>query len=398
MRILVLHNRELRRGGEATAFEEEAAALRSRGHEVLAVEKRNADFESAGIAKKVLLAVWSLFNLPAFFHLLRVLRRFRPDVAVVHNAFPLWSTAAYFAFFARGIPVVQVVHNYRLRCLNGLYFREGAPCTLCERGRWWQGVRHRCVRGSRIWSLAYGLITQSVWPLGVVRRISRFKVMAEFVRTRLIAMGVAHEKIEVVPNFVPDLWMQSAEAAVPTWVYIGRLAPEKGIHIAVEAFALGAPGRLIVIGSGSLEGQLRERVARERLPVDFCGHVDGPQRFELLRSAWALVCPSLSFETGGPLVIREAFSVGVPVVASDVGTLPEYVIEGMNGRLVPPADPNALAQILRELAENRFERRRLADGALRETQTRLSPARVLEELEGLLARAASVGRKAPFGT
>jgi glycosyltransferase involved in cell wall biosynthesis len=232
--------------------------------------------------------------------------------------------------------------------------------------------------------LAYGLITQTVWPLRVVSQIAKFRTMSEFARGRLIDMGVIAEKIQVVPNFVPQPGLLPERTASPTWVYMGHLGEEKGISVAVDAFAAGAPGELIVIGGGPLESTLRDRVIRDRLPITVTGHIEGDARLDVLRRAWGLIFPSLCFENG-PIAILEALSLGVPVIASNLGSIPEYVQDGVSGRLFRAGDPTDLVRVLSDLARSSATQERLSEGASAVYDARFSEARILHELEALLA-------------
>src|SRR5438093_864413 len=113
MRILLIHNRERKTGGESVAFDRESEALRDSGHDVLVLEKSNRDFELAPAWRRAWLTMTSIFNLPAYVTLRRTVRHFGPDVAVVHNPFPLWSIAVYLALLVEHVPIVHVVHNFR---------------------------------------------------------------------------------------------------------------------------------------------------------------------------------------------------------------------------------------------------------------------------------------------
>ncbi len=396
MRILLIHNRELKTGGESVAFDRESEALRALGHNLLLLEKSNRDFELAPVWRKAWLTAASVFNLPAFVALRRTIREFNPDVAIIHNPFPLWSIACYLALLVQRVPIVQMVHNYRLRCLNGLYFRNGAPCTLCHQGQWWRGVRYRCVHGSLARSLGYAVITQTAWPLGIVRRLDAFRVLSSFSRERLIEMGISVDRIHVIPNLSPRLTLVPQPTADPTWVFIGHLSAEKGPNVAVGAMAHGAPGKLLVIGDGPLAAGLRRRIVEERPAVELLGALGDADRFNVLRHAWALVFPSMCFENG-PLTILEAFSVGIPVVASRIGSIQDYVTDGVTGRLFSPGDEVDLARVLRELANDPAQRQRLSASAHKVSQHRFAEGRIASELDSLLRMTVSRSRSRRHG-
>lgn len=135
---------------------------------------------------------------------------------------------------------------------------------------------------------------------------------------------------------------------------IGRLAPEKGMSVLVGAVAIcrdrGVLLDVTVAGSGplrvSLEEQSRE-LALDRC-IRFVGHVDDVT--QILADCDVLAVPSLAENL--PLVVLEALSAGVPVVASDVGGVSEVVSPGVNGLLVPPSSDTGLAEALVLLAQN----------------------------------------------
>ena len=129
---------------------------------------------------------------------------------------------------------------------------------------------------------------------------------------------------------------------------VGRLAPQKGLDVLIEAMR-SLPGcRLVLLGDGPDRAKLEALVGRRSLGdrVEFAGWVDAPWT-----EAWAfdvLAMPSVN--EGFPLVIVEAMLAGIPVVASTVGGIPEIVVPGSTGMLVAPQDPEALADALRTIA------------------------------------------------
>jgi glycosyltransferase involved in cell wall biosynthesis/LmbE family N-acetylglucosaminyl deacetylase len=206
-------------------------------------------------------------------------------------------------------------------------------------------------------------------------------------------------QVLTVPNGANESWLSAPrdEAATPEILFVGRLSPEKGIHVLIEAFtdvALDHPdARLKIIGPNALaprqsivdvsaDPAIRElerfycgdskywKQMEKMVPPHLADRVEFihsiPQR-ELLdhyRSATVLVNPSLSESFGMSLV--EAMSVGCPVVATTAGGMPEIVTHGQTGLLVEPADVTSLAEAIRTLLRNDGLRRRMGEaGRLR---------------------------------
>jgi len=151
---------------------------------------------------------------------------------------------------------------------------------------------------------------------------------------------------------------------------VGRLRIRKGLDVLLAAMPellLRHPGaRLVVAGDGEHRAALESAAAALGLgdAVAFLGRVDGGRVRALLPGAAALVVPSL-YE-GMPLVVLEAMAAAVPVVASRVSGIPEVVVDGETGWLVPPEDPPALAAALAALlGDGAAARRRGAAGRQR---------------------------------
>jgi glycosyltransferase involved in cell wall biosynthesis len=152
-----------------------------------------------------------------------------------------------------------------------------------------------------------------------------------------------------------------------TFVYVGRLAPEKSVDIVLRAFArltetVGRDVvRLVVAGSGPEEIALRERAPRGTV---FIGTLDRCRELPALyASADAFVFASET-ETLG-LVVLEAMASGLPVIAVPGGGVADHLRDGENGIATPPRDVEAMAQAMHRLATTAGMRERLSDGALR---------------------------------
>ena len=179
--------------------------------------------------------------------------------------------------------------------------------------------------------------------------------------------------IEVGAEPVPGLDRGDADL-----LYVGRLRIRKGVEVLLEALAglaLERPSaRLLVAGDGEQRNALEARARELRLGADrvrFLGRVSAARVRWLLEGASALVVPSI-YE-GMPLVVLEAMAAGVPVVASRVSGIPEVVIDGATGWLVPCEDPPALARALEAALGDRVEARRRGEAGRRRVAERYLP-------------------------
>lgn len=332
MRILLVHNFYLQPGGEDQVFAAEAEALQAHGEDVRVYTLHNRRIASMG---KLSLATATIWNRQVAGELTDLLDEFAPDLVHCHNTFPLISPAVYTAARRRGIPVVQTLHNFRLLCLNGLFLRDGRPCEDCMgHAVAWPGVVHRCYRQSRQASAVVAAMLgvhrlRGTWRTDVDTYVS----LSEFARAKFVAGGLPADRIVVKPNFLQhDPGVGSHEGGFA--LYVGRLSPEKGIGTLVRLWgqlSLGLPLR--VIGGGPLES-----LAAEAPPnVEWLGWQPRERVLAAMRDATFLVFPTEWYE-GFPMVLLEAMATGLPVIASQRGSLPEIVREGTSGVLVPPGD------------------------------------------------------------
>lgn len=337
MKILVIHNRYLQKGGEDAVFEEETRLLANSGCEVRAYVRDNQEISRLGATRSALSSVWS----PDAYRTVQAqMQDWRPDVVHVHNSFPLVSPAAYWAAFHAGVPVVKTLHNFRLSCLQGTFLYRGAPCEACLGKVPWRGVLRRCYRGSASQSavLAAGLVGHRL--AGTYRhQVTRYIALDSSSVERFVAAGIPRQRISIKPNAVSVPAMAAPTAPRQGGVYVGRLSVEKGIAILAAALAgRQAPG-FKVIGEGDLAGLFSATSAQ------LLGQLPPAEVYRHMCAASYLVMPSVGFEQF-PRVIAEAFALGLPVIASARGSLASLVEPGRTGLLFEPGDDAALARTI----------------------------------------------------
>jgi glycosyltransferase involved in cell wall biosynthesis len=391
MRVAVVHNRYQQPGGEDQVFEREASLLESAGHEVLRYELHNdavASMPAYSVAARSMWNPTTLRSLQALF------ARFRPDVVHVHNTLPLISPAAFAAARRAGAVVIQTLHNYRMVCPSASLFRDGHPCELCV-GRAVQiaGVRYACYRGSRAATAVIAGGTLLHRALGTyTRNVDRFIALTEFARAKLIKGGVPAWQLVVKPNFT--------EPAAPTRshvgtaaLFVGRLSEEKGVRTLVEAWQRYPDlPPLRIVGDGPLRPTV-EALAISNGAVAVLGALTREEVQAEMRSAALLVFPSVGYETFG-LSIIEAFSVGVPVVASSIGSAAEIVEDAEVGLTFTPGNPAELAASVRRLVADPQFNLALGARALKRYESLYTPAANLKRLERIY-RDAMRSRPAP---
>jgi glycosyltransferase involved in cell wall biosynthesis len=346
--ILQVHNSYRQRGGEDTVVAADARILRSAGHDVTQYIVPNP---IRGIETGMRLGL-SLWNPTAARRFRRQLEIAEPDIVHIHNTwFSLTPSVAYEAKRAV-VPVVMTLHNYRLSCANGQFFRKGSECTDCLKGSAFNGLLHRCYQHSFAASALAAANTGVHRQLGTwTKNVDRFLCLTEFARARFIEAGIPEEKLHVRHNCVADPDERTVPASKSNQLaYIGRLAGEKGVRGLLEAWRLARVEgvELLVVG----DGPEREALEAMRVPgVRFTGQFDHRAVLETLRSVRCLLLPSLCFE-GEPMIVVEALAAGTPVLASNLGGIPELLGHGSAGWLTKAGDVGAWRRSLEDLRHN----------------------------------------------
>ncbi len=347
MKILIAHNRyqSAAPSGENRVVDREGEALAAAGHDVIRFERHSDDIVHWSSAKKATLPGRVVWSHETYRDLKAALRACRPDVVHVHNTFPLLSAAVLHACRDARTPVVATLHNYKLACANGEFFRDGAVCHVCADGLPTRAVLHGCYRGSRAATVPVALaatVHRQAWR----SLVSAYICISASQRGLLRGFGLPPDRVFVRYNLIPPHSVRR-EARTPTVIYAGRLDSAKGVYLLMAGWdrycrASAEPGlRLVIAGAGPLGGEMAAWAAG-RPSVEMVGQVSSGRCAELISRARAVLLTSAWEETFG-LVAVEAMAAGVPPIAAGHGSFAELITSGVDGILFRPGDPDALA-------------------------------------------------------
>lgn len=343
--LLVLSKLESNwQGGVGRVTTAMARELAQRGHEVH-IAGRARDTGPPGPLPGVVLHPWAgsipkALLLPS---LLRLERTLRPHVVHFHSALPHGE--------------LMVPFRWALR-------RSDRPLLVAtpHTGSRWGRLRRRAVRGMRA---ADVLVASCEWTRAHIRQ-----------------SGIPEDRARVVASGIDSYRSHDPATEEPLILAMGRLVPQKGMDLLIEAFhrvAHSAPGwQLVIGGEGPELAGLRELADSRNAPVDLPGFLSGSAKAELLRRAAIGVVPSRSDMIPG--VMLELQAHGLPVLAADTGGIAEAAERGRAALLIAADDVDALTKGLRTLIGDPELRSSLSAGALAASRSRLWPdlARKLE--------------------
>ena len=334
-------------GGEAGVVQMIATIVEKRGGQARLMTRSSKGLDRT-LAGRIRGFFSGIYDRSAYREMERMLAEDRPDVVHVHNLYPLISPSVLVACRRAGVPVVMTNHNYVLTCPIVNHLHQGRVCEKCLGGREYWCVLQNC-RGSRAESLAYAVRSATARKLGFFRRDVTIQiVLSEFAKLRLLKEGFDEERIVVLPNMV-ELGPESAAQAPGKYAaFSGRMMPEKGVDVLLAAAARLPDVSVRLAGDGPSLEKLSSGAPANSL---FVNRLGAEQMAAFYRGARFLVVPSKWFE-GCPLVVSEAMSHGLPVIASRIGGLPEFVEEGVTGLLFEPGNVAELADKIRLLWGN----------------------------------------------
>ena len=329
--ILFLHNRYRTTGGEERVVEDllwlarehlgEDAWLLTRDSATIGRARAAAGLLGGGLAPD---------------QVARAVRETGARIVHAHNLHPSLGWRALAAARAAGARTVLHLHNYRLVCAVGTCFTRGADCTRCHARDTLPGVRLNC-RGTGAEAAVYGA-SLALWQRRLVEQADAVVVPSTAALARLRGLGAPLDgaAVHVIGHAVREFAAASTAADGEHALVVSRLAPEKGVAVAIAACAAaGLP--LVIAGDGPQRAELVARAVGTR--TTFAGRVGADELARLRATAGLAIVPSCSAETFG-LAAAEAMAAGVPVVASAIGALPELCDPA---GLVAPGDAAALA-------------------------------------------------------
>ena len=338
MRILIIHCAYQYKGGEDTVVAEEAQLLQQAGHDVQLLK-----FSNEG--KAVMKILQLPFNVPSYLKATKAIKKFTPDVIHLHNLHFAASPSVLYAIKNREIPFVCTLHNYRLLCPSATLFYKGqAFLNSLTQTFPWTAVRLGIYKNSRLLTFWMALSMQIHYWLGTWNLPNRFIVLSAHAKKIFLAskLDLQDEQIVIKPNFCSPPQLSDIKRS-EEFLFVGRLTEEKGVKMLLQLFS-SIPHRITLAGDGPLKEEVISYSGKYP-NINYVGSLQKQELSHLMQRSTALVFPSIWYE-GMPLTIIEAFSCGLPVIATRLGAMEHMVTPGYDGLLFDAGNKTELSQIL----------------------------------------------------
>lgn len=366
MKILQINNFHYRRGGSEVVYFNTTKLLEKNGHKVAHFSmksRKNIDspysnyfidfpnyFDSSFVKR--------LFDAPKYFFLNEaknnlelLVKNFKPDIAHTHLIYGGITSSILPILKKYKIPLIFTIHDYKLLCPVYTFIDNNSKiCEKCLKNSYFNCVINRCNRGSSPVSLITALeclFRDKCFP--PEKYVSKFINVSKFSLNKHLEKNDWNGKMTHLYNFMPNLKEIPRSKKIGTYfLFLGRLSREKGTVTLVNAWSkVNASTKLKIVGTGPLATELNKKIKINKIEnIELIGYKSGKELVELIQNAKFIIVPSEWYENN-PMNVIEAYAYGKPVIASNIGGLPEIVIENKTGFLFEPGNEEKLAEIIK---------------------------------------------------
>lgn len=382
-RILQVHNFYQIPGGEDVVVRNEKRLLEEHGHKVYTYYRTNKELSERGILGKLLLPFTAVYSFRTVRQVKRLIKENQIDIVHVHNTLTMVSPSVFYAAFQCNVPVVQTLHNFRMLCPAGSFFRNNVICEECVSGGLKCAVRHKCYRNSTLQTIVSAMILKIHRALGTYRKVN-FICLTEFNKNKLLESldfenvsknkeVVDASRVYIKPNFTfaEGITPSDSQDTEEYFLFAGRVEALKGVDIAIKAFEKIPDKLLYIAGTGPMMEEMQAYVQEHQIEnVKFLGYLQKEAMTERFYHAKAVIMTSQCYEAFA-MTIAEAYSYGVPVIAGRVGNMDGMVKEGITGVKFQYDSADDLAEKVREFET--LDIKALKENAREFYQKRLRP-------------------------
>jgi glycosyltransferase involved in cell wall biosynthesis len=345
MKLLQLYNQyRSNLSGEENVVRATAALVEKNGGSARLFMPTSRGIDKS-LPKKIRAFFSGIYSFQASVEVARILETDRPDIVHAHNLYPLLSPSVLVACKRAGVPVVLSLHNFAQTCPNYDHYSHGRVCERCMEHGEMHCILNNC-RGSFAENMTYAMRSYLARKSGVYQKnVDLFVCLTQFAKNHCVRAGFDAGRIKVLTNMAnPD--QPLTDPAKGKYVaFAGFMVNRKGVRTLLEVARQNNGIPFCLAGEGPDLDAFKSAAPAN---VRFLGGLNNKDMQKFYSQARVVVVPSEWYEMC-PLVISEAMSHGIPVVASRIGGIPELVDDGATGLLFEPSDINDLADKIHTL-------------------------------------------------
>ncbi len=369
MRILLVNYRYFISGGPEKYMFNIKNILQDKGHEVIPFSihsNKNVEteyskyfvepigsrdsvyFEECKKTPRVIMQMLSrsIYSVEVKRALQREIKDVKPDVVYIIHFVNKLSPSVIRGAKLSGVPVVLRLSDYFLLCPRFDFLYNGKICEDCITDGYMTCIKKRCVKGSLFASFVRVFSMKIHKLMKIYDDVDIFITPSEFLKKKLESNGFDEKKIKCIPTFTISR-NQCEDFVVGEYgLYFGRITEEKGVDTVVRAYEKLPEYQLKIMGDDTTDEAVRlKKYIRDRniKNIEFIGFKCGSELEEIIRKSRFSIIPSIWYDNL-PNTALESFQYGKPVIASNIGSLPELVEDKYNGFLFKPGDVEDLIE------------------------------------------------------
>ena len=346
MKVLIVNKFHYLKGGSEKYYFDLANLLKEHGHEVALFSMENeknlkTDFKEYFVKNSDMNSKNPLKGLDVIYSkknkkiMEKALDDFKPDVVHLNNFQRQLSSSIIEPIKKRKIPIVFTAHDLQAICPAIVMLNNDKNvCDKCMKGKYTNCIKDKCIKNSKLKSVL-GAIESTYYRNKKIysHQINIIVTPSIFYKTKLQEDGIDPHKILAMHNFIDinDYDVKTEDDGYA--LYYGRIIKEKGILNLLKAFKnLSSNKKLYIAGEGPDLNEVKQYIIQNSMSdkVKLLGFLEKKQIIEYVRKASFIVVPSVWYENC-PYSILETMAIGKPIIGSNIGGIPELIIDGQTG-------------------------------------------------------------------
>ena len=407
MKILLVNNFYYDRGGDCTYLLSLKRLLEEKGHKVIVFamhHPQNFDSENSryfvsyinydeevkdiNLASGYKVLKRAIYSTESREMMDKLIEHEKPDIAHIQNVHHHITPSIFYSLKKNKIPIIWTLHDYTIICPNTSFLSHGKICERCRKNKFFWPSLEKCKKNSFSASTMAGLEA-------VVHRLTRFQngvsyfiAPSEFLYRKFIEYGFGVDKLILLHSFTDYPLQHENEDSDNYYLFVGRIAEEKGVKTLIDAAVNINSCKLKIVGGGpDMDAMIAYAKSKDKNNmIEFLGHKGRDELKEIYQRCKFIVVPSEWYETTG-LIIFEAFAYGKPAVASGIGGISEFVKDMERGLIFKTRNSEDLRASIQYLLDNPDLIAEMGANAREFIENELSAERHYEKLMKLYEKA-----------
>ena len=310
----------------------------------------------------------------------KIIKNTKPDLVYVIHFVNKLSPSVLVGAKKMKIPVVMRLSDYFLLCPRFDFLSNQKVCEDCLTHGYRSCIKKKCVKNSLVTSIIRVFSMKFHKFMNVYKNVDVFITPSQYLKNKLLNNGFEKHNIKCIPTFT-QLQNNNEQIIGDYGLYFGRIAEEKGVETVIKAYEKLPEYNLKIMGDDTTEEAIKLKKyieEKEIMNVEFLGFKKGEELEEVIKKSRFTMIPSIWYDNL-PNTALESFKYKKPVIASNIGSLPELVIDNENGFLFEPKNYEELANIVKKFDDDEIVKK-MGEKSWELLNTKFLPEKHYEEL------------------